>query len=123
SSKLRSVDRQVADSGRVCGTRRRSKTAGVFHDPDRLRTGLRAEAGMTYEDYFLQELSSLRELGREFAEYHPRLAPFLSAEAQDPDVERLLEGFAFLGARLRQTIEDEFPELSHSLLRVLWPHV
>ncbi len=78
---------------------------------------------MKYEDYFLEELSSLRELGREFAEYHPRLAPFLSAEAQDPDVERLLEGFAFLGARLRQTIDDEFPELSHSLLRVLWPHV
>lgn len=78
---------------------------------------------MNYQDYFLEEMSALRELGKEFARSQPRLAPFLATEAQDPDVERLLEGFAFLTARLRQKLDAEFPELSQSLLRVLWPHV
>lgn len=78
---------------------------------------------MNYQDYFLEEMSALRELGKEFAQSQPRLAPFLATEAQDPDVERLLEGFAFLTARLRQKLDADFPELSQSLLRVLWPHV
>src|SRR5690606_41400294 len=61
-------------------------------------------------------LSSIRELGKEFAERNPRLAPFLAVEGQDPDVERLLEGFAFLTGRLRQKLDDELPELTHSLM-------
>ncbi|MDU3889721.1 MAG: type VI secretion system baseplate subunit TssF, partial [Serratia liquefaciens] len=38
------------------------------------------------------------------------------------DVERLLEGFAFLTGRLRQKLDDELPELSHSLMHLLWPN-
>ena len=45
---------------------------------------------------------------------YPKLSSFLAEESADPDVERLLEGFAFLTARLRQKVEDEFPELTHS---------
>jgi type VI secretion system protein ImpG len=70
-----------------------------------------------YED----ELSYLRELGREFAQANPKLAPFLGRDATDPDVERLLEGFSFLVARLRQKLDDEFPEFVHGLLRMVWP--
>jgi len=77
---------------------------------------------VSFNKYFHDELSSLRELGREFAERNPRLAPFLTGEGQDPDVERLLEGFAFLTGRLRQKLDDELPEVTHSLMALMWPH-
>ena len=76
---------------------------------------------MSFNKYFHDELTSIRELGREFAERNPRLAPFLTVEGQDPDVERLLEGFAFLTGRLRQKLDDELPEITHSLMELLWP--
>ncbi|MCW8932460.1 MAG: type VI secretion system baseplate subunit TssF [Gammaproteobacteria bacterium] len=77
---------------------------------------------MSVNKYFQDELSALRGLGAEFADANPRLAPFLATEAQDPDVERLLEGFAFLTGRLRQKLEDELPELTHSVMNLLWPN-
>ena len=77
---------------------------------------------MTFNRYFQTELSALRHLGRRFSERNPALAPFLAEAGQDPDVERLLEGFAFLTARLRQKLDDELPELTHSLMHLLWPH-
>ena len=77
---------------------------------------------MSFNKYFHDELSTIRELGREFAERNPRLAPFLTVEGQDPDVERLLEGFAFLTGRLRQKLDDELPEVTHSLMALMWPH-
>lgn len=76
---------------------------------------------MSFNKYFHDELTSIRELGKEFAERNPRLAPFLAVEGQDPDVERLLEGFAFLTGRLRQKLDDELPEVTHSLMALLWP--
>lgn len=75
-----------------------------------------------FHRYYLDELSYLRELGKEFADAHPDAAHFLSDRGSDPDVERLLEGFAFLTARLRQKIDDELPELTHSTLQLLFPH-
>ncbi|WP_343666087.1 type VI secretion system baseplate subunit TssF [Paraburkholderia tropica] len=77
---------------------------------------------MPLRQKFREELNYLRRLGREFARENPQLARFLGDEATDPDVERLLEGFAFLTARIRVKIEDDFPELTHSLLQVLWPN-
>ena len=77
---------------------------------------------MKYNDYFQEELSALRELGQEFSEKNPRLAPFLSVEGQDPDVERLLEGFAFLSGRIRQKLDDDLPEFAWSLIKLIWPH-
>lgn len=75
-----------------------------------------------YNRYYQEELTFLRELGREFAEAHPDAAHFLGDRGSDPDVERLLEGFAFLTGRLRQKLDDEFPELTHSLFGLIWPH-
>ena len=47
----------------------------------------------------------------------------LSGDAvDDPHVARLLEGVAFLGARVQQRLDDEFPELTDALLDVLYPH-
>ncbi|QXI30584.1 type VI secretion system baseplate subunit TssF [Pseudomonas vanderleydeniana] len=77
---------------------------------------------MDLKERFREELIYLRELGREFAEDNPQLARFLGEQANDPDVERLLEGFAFLTARLRMKIDDDLPELTHSLLQMLWPN-
>lgn len=72
--------------------------------------------------YYRDELNFLREQGREFAEAYPQLSRFLSERGTDPDVERLLEGFAFLTGRMREKVEDEFPELTHSLINTLWPN-
>jgi type VI secretion system protein ImpG len=77
---------------------------------------------MTLRKHFREELNYLREQGREFALDNPQLARFLGERADDPDVERLLEGFAFLTARLRMKIDDDLPELTHSLLQMLWPN-
>nr|WP_202599458.1 MULTISPECIES: type VI secretion system baseplate subunit TssF [unclassified Vibrio] len=67
-------------------------------------------------------MTYLREAGSEFAKYHPKLTNFLSEGTYDPDVERLMEGFAFLTGRIREKIDDELPELTQSLMTLLWPH-
>lgn len=77
---------------------------------------------MSFNHYFQSELLALKELGRDFSEKNPALAPFLANDSRDPDVERLFEGFAFITGRLRQKIDDELPELSHSLMQLLWPN-
>jgi type VI secretion system protein ImpG len=75
------------------------------------------------KDYYQQELTNLRELGVKFSKDNPALAPMLAAKGDDPDVERLLEGVAFLSALIRQRLQDGFPELIQSLLRFIFPQV
>lgn len=75
-----------------------------------------------FNKYYEDELAFLRDMGREFARAHPAQADFLATSGDDPDVERLLEGFAFLTGRLRQKLDDELPELTQSLMQMLWPH-
>ncbi len=72
--------------------------------------------------YYQRELANLRELAAEFSKKHPALAPMLSGPSQDPDVERLLEGSAFLSGLIAQKLDDEFPELIHGLMRLVFPH-
>lgn len=76
---------------------------------------------MALNRYYEDELAYLRDLGDLFARENPKLAGFLSRKASDPDVERLLEGFAFLTANLRQRLDDDLPEVVHGLLRLIWP--
>ncbi len=71
---------------------------------------------------FQDELNYLREVGKEFAKLNPKLSKYLSESSSDPDVERLLEGFAFLTSKVREKIEDELPELTHSMMELLWPN-
>ncbi len=75
-----------------------------------------------FNKYFQQELAYLKDLGEEFSKAHPALAPMLSGPAADPDVERLLEGGAFLTALLRQKLDDEFPEIINEMMQLLFPH-
>ena len=77
---------------------------------------------MTFTKYYEDEIAYLRDLGAAFGRANPAIAGMLSKQASDPDVERLLEGFAFLTGRLRQRLDEELPELSHGLLTLLWPH-
>ncbi|RCL28438.1 type VI secretion system baseplate subunit TssF [Pseudomonas sp. AFG_SD02_1510_Pfu_092] len=77
---------------------------------------------MSLKDRFSEELRYLHELGNDFAKDNPRLARFLGNGASDPDVERLMEAFAFLTARLRLKLEDDLPELTQPMLQLLWPN-
>jgi type VI secretion system protein ImpG len=75
--------------------------------------------------YYEQELNYLRQLGAEFSEKYPKIASRLILETdkcEDPHVERLLEAFAFLAARVHLKIDDEFPEITEALLSILYPH-
>lgn len=75
--------------------------------------------------YYQEELRYLLEAGREYARMHPERARFLHLEDsrhRDPHVERLIEAVAFLTGRVHRRLDDDFPELTHSLLRLIWPH-
>ena len=71
-----------------------------------------------------EELAHLRDLGREFAREHPkaRHLELENMEVADPYVERLLEGFAFLTARVRLKMDAEQPRLIEQLLQSLYPN-
>jgi type VI secretion system protein ImpG len=76
-------------------------------------------------EYYNRELRYLRELGGEFARDYPKVAGRLGLdefECADPYVERLLEGFAFLAARVQLKIDAEFPRFTEQLLDVLCPN-
>ncbi len=71
------------------------------------------------------ELQHVREMGAEFAEQFPKIAARLGMnglEVADPYVERLLEGFAFMAARVQLKLEAEFPRFTQALLEIVYPH-
>ena len=71
------------------------------------------------------ELAHLREVGAEFAREFPKIASRLGmegVEVSDPYVERLLEGFAFLAARVQLKLEAEQPRLIAHLLEAAYPN-
>ena len=76
--------------------------------------------------YYERELDYIRKMAVQFAEKHPKVASRLVLEptkCEDPHVERLLEAFAFLAARVHLKIDDEFPEISEALLTVVYPQL
>ncbi len=76
------------------------------------------------EKYYEEELRYLYESGREFAKAHPDRAHYLNIDSvgdRDPYVERLFEGFAFLVARIREKLDDSFPQITEGLTNLLWP--
>src|SRR2546423_1431485 len=67
----------------------------------------------------------MHQKGAEFATKYPKIASRLLHEedkCEDPHVERLVEAFAFLAARVHLKIDDEFPEITEALLSILYPH-
>jgi type VI secretion system protein ImpG len=76
--------------------------------------------------YYERELDYIRKMAVQFAEKHPKVASRLVLEptkCEDPHVERLLEAFAFLAARVHLKIDDEFPEITEALLTVVYPQL
>lgn len=74
---------------------------------------------------YTEELAYLREMGAEFAAEFPKVAARLgmeTLEVTDPYVERLLEGLAFLSARVQLKIEAEQPRLIAHLLESIYPN-
>ena len=75
-------------------------------------------------DYYNRELAYVREQGSEFAEQFPKVAARLGMrgiEVADPYVERLMEGFAFMSARVQLKMDAEFPRFSQRLLDLVYP--
>src|SRR6266545_3868668 len=75
--------------------------------------------------YYNRELSYIRRHAGRFAEAHPKVAARLRLGpdgSEDPHVERLLQGFAYLTSRVRHKLDDEFPEITQAILGVLYPH-
>ena len=76
--------------------------------------------------YYNSELTYLRRMGRSFAARYPKIAERLELsgdQSADPHVERLIESFAFLTARIQRQIDSEFPQITASLLGILYPHL
>ncbi len=75
--------------------------------------------------YYERELTYMRQIGAQFAEKYPKIASRLVLEpskCDDPHVERMLEAFAFLAARVHLKIDDDFPEITEALLGIVYPH-
>ena len=75
--------------------------------------------------YYERELTFIRQMAAEFAEKYPTRAGRLMLGAdtcEDPHVERLIEAFALLCGRVHHKLDDEFPEITESLLDALYPH-
>jgi type VI secretion system protein ImpG len=75
--------------------------------------------------YYSQELQHLREMGGEFADAFPKIASRLGldgVDCADPYVERLLEGFSFLAARVQMKLDAEFPRFTQHLTELTYPH-
>ena len=76
-------------------------------------------------EFYNRELLYIREMGGEFSRDFPKIAGRLGLdgfECADPYVERLLEGFAFLAARVHLKLDDEFPKFTDHLLEIVYPH-
>ena len=75
--------------------------------------------------FYIQELAHVRDTGAEFAARFPKVASRLAMDAtevQDPYVERLLDGFAFLTARVQLRLNEEFPRFTEQLLNCISPN-
>jgi len=76
-------------------------------------------------NYYERELTFIREMGAEFARKYPKIAGRLLLEpdkCEDPHTERLIEAFAFISGRIHKKIDDDFPEITESLLSIVYPH-
>jgi type VI secretion system protein ImpG len=75
--------------------------------------------------YYERELAFLRQMGAEFAAHYPKVAARLQLEptrCEDPHVERMIEAFSLLAARIHLRLDDDFPEITQALLNIVYPH-
>ncbi|WP_318256322.1 type VI secretion system baseplate subunit TssF [Rodentibacter caecimuris] len=70
----------------------------------------------------MAELDFLKKDGQSFSRVYPHLSRFLSNDIIDPEAERIIESFAFLTARLKEKVQDNLPEITQSMIQLLWPN-
>ena len=73
-------------------------------------------------DYYQNELNKIRKLAKEYAEHYPAIAPLLREQSTDPDVERLLEGVAFLTSQVQMVIDEKLPQMVDDLTQLFFSH-
>lgn len=76
---------------------------------------------MALTDCFKDELQYIKQLAAERANQNSSFGDFLRNAENDADIEFLFEHFAFLMAKLRQNVDDAFPEITQNLLSRVWP--
>ena len=75
--------------------------------------------------YYERELGFLRRYSREFSEKYPKIAGDLlmaGEVCEDPHIERMIQSFALMSARVSKRLDDDYPEFTEALLEVLYPH-
>jgi type VI secretion system protein ImpG len=75
--------------------------------------------------FYERELGFLRRYSREFSEKYPKIAGDLlmaGEVCEDPHIERMIQSFALMTARISKRLDDDFPEFTEALLEVLYPH-
>jgi type VI secretion system protein ImpG len=81
----------------------------------------------SFLELYNAELQHLRQTAGEFGRAYPKIAGRLSLDTDgkeicpDPFVERLLEGFAYLAARVKFKLESEFPRFTQALFETVYP--
>lgn len=76
------------------------------------------------DQYYIEEINYLLDEGKEFARQHPQKARMLHLDdirSRDPNVERLIESFAFLTSRIRKRLDDDFTKIADGLFSLIWP--
>ena len=75
--------------------------------------------------YYERELGFLRRYAREFSERYPKIAGRLlmaGEVCEDPHIERMIESFALLTARVSKRLDDDYPQFTEALFEALYPH-
>ncbi|KTD65739.1 type VI secretion system baseplate subunit TssF [Legionella spiritensis] len=73
------------------------------------------------KDYYQRELKKIKQLSKEFSLNNPTLAPLLREQNNDPDVERLLEGVAYLTSQIQLKMDRQLPDLIDELTELFFP--
>lgn len=78
------------------------------------------------KDFYQQELTALFDEASEFANDYPEQAAMLGLQrgrSSDPQVDLLMQSFAYLTGRLRHQLEIDQADLPNALLGDLYPHL
>lgn len=74
--------------------------------------------------YFEHELSLFNKQSKEFAKKYPKIANRLLMghdTVDDPHIERLIQAFSLISARINKKLEDSYSDFTESLLEVVYP--
>ena len=72
--------------------------------------------------YYHKEIDELAKARQLFIERFPKLAPFLSNNSKDPDIERLIENFAILTSKIKMELDQNIPSIAESLINIIAPN-